>query len=117
MSGMGPSGSGVSTEPGGSVEGTVFIVKFDEMYFSINVDPKTFSRNQSPLITWDSMEARGSLYTIYTISFLWLVCMPYIKYKYARKSSSVHMCLCGNGCVRICTIIFSWFMSVECMSE
>jgi hypothetical protein len=59
MSGMGSPSSGASSEPVGSLEGTVFIVKLDEMCFSKTVDPNTFSRNQSPLKTWKSMEERG----------------------------------------------------------
>jgi hypothetical protein len=56
--------SGASSEPEGSLQGTVFIVKLDEMYFCRTVDTKTLSRNKSPLITWELMEERGSLYRI-----------------------------------------------------
>jgi hypothetical protein len=43
--------------------------------------------------------------------------MSYVIYTSVRTCSSVHMWLCGNGCVRICTASFSWIESVNCMSE
>jgi hypothetical protein len=124
MPGRGAPSSGANSEPEGSLEGNVFIVKLDEInVFQEICLPKDIFLE--PLSTYNMGINGGTPFALKDLKIRTpfkeyffsknRVHAVYNIYTYVRTRSCVHICVCV--CVWICTASFCWLERVKCFHK